>query len=144
MKKTITTPKRPWKLWCWKTSWYRKFGAKIFDFEPQISSRANKPDNHFWTKKSGRWDNHFGMEGVIWSDWRKIKASTWNLITFAIQFDFETWNGNLLDSQLLIAWNAGDKFLMVLIQFNGQKIATIFSPLWVPYVTRLFVTDISK
>ena len=28
----------------------RNFGAKIFDFEPQISSRANKPNNYFGTK----------------------------------------------------------------------------------------------
>jgi hypothetical protein len=27
------------------------FGTKIFDFEPQISSWVDKPDNHFGTKK---------------------------------------------------------------------------------------------
>ena len=46
--------KRPRKLQCWKTSWYEKFGMKIFDFESQISSWADKPNNHFVTKKSTR------------------------------------------------------------------------------------------
>ena len=49
----ITAPEFPWKLRCRKTSWYRKFDAKVFDFEPQVSNRENKLNNHFGTKHPG-------------------------------------------------------------------------------------------
>ena len=51
-EKTTTTPKHPPKLQCPKTSWWWKFGAEVFDFERHISSHADKPDNHFGTKKN--------------------------------------------------------------------------------------------
>jgi hypothetical protein len=51
--KTTTTPKRPWKLWCQKTSDVESLVFFLFFyFKPQISSLANKHDDQF------------GMEGV--------------------------------------------------------------------------------
>ena len=54
----------------------RKFGAKIFDFEPQISHRADKLDNHFGTQNPGS-----RTEGVLLSH-----SSTRKLLLFIYLF----------------------------------------------------------
>ena len=49
-----------------KSSWYRKYGAKIFDFEPQISNRTNKSEKYFGTeKKIWKLGQHYETEGVL-------------------------------------------------------------------------------
>ena len=56
------------KLRCQNTPWYRRFGAKIFDSEPQFLAGHVTGQSSWDQKKSGDKDNHFGTEGVIYID----------------------------------------------------------------------------
>ena len=107
----------PLKLRCQRTLWRWKFGSKIFDFEPQISSQPDKLHNHNGTKKTREvgqsfWDG--GSSMLIWlnmvvskiwfvkehtlkacMDWKNHNVQKtlqfWVAYTYTISFNYLAW-----------------------------------------------------
>ena len=73
-KKTTTTSKHPWKLRCWKTSSYRKFGVEIFDFDPQFLA-GQITGQSFWDRKIREVGQSF-WEGGVSHEWGHPKESS--------------------------------------------------------------------